>query len=515
MTIQFASRNRLLILLVLLPMLFPGNAVDAEEPSAPNVLIVIPDQMRGDALSAVDHPVVETPNLDRLAGKGFLARRAYAEVPSCIPARYAMLTGMSPQASGVVGYTGTRITRTTKPRAFKKAGYQTALVGRWMHMKNSANDLGYQEVVWGSVFRGKDYAQYMKKNLSSDSKHGKALHENGLRGMVRSMGVTYNYWQANPWPLKEELHPTSWTARRSREWIQKANDEQPMFLTTSFYAPHSPLFPPEKYFSKYMNENLPEPVYGDWVDQDALSPDGRLSNTRVLLQGDRLDRAQAGYFGLIEHIDSKVGPLFQDFIGKSRKTGRPWIIVFVSEHGEMLGDHGYYRKCEPYEGSANIPFIIAASEDMGLEAGTRSREPIGLQDLFPTLAGMTGVTLPDQADGISLVPLLKGRDQDVRNWLHLEHGPTYSSSQAFQALTDGRYKYIWRPLDGGKEQLFDLKNDPRERRNLADDPDYSEELNRWRNRLIKELEDRPEGFSDGEQLIPGGPFKAHMPGKKP
>lgn len=507
------TNGHVLLAVVILCLAMVGPAPAQEKP---NILIIIPDQMRGDALSAVGHPVVETPTIDALAEDGTLFRRAYADVPSCIPTRYAMLTGMSPQKSGVVGYIGTRVTRKTMPQTFQNAGYRTAFVGRWMHLKNSEHDLGYQDHIGGSVFgRNKEYVQFLNERLSPDSKYGKKLHNNGLRSMVRSMGVTYNLWHANPWPLNNDWHPTAWTARQSRKWVKRATNEQPLFLTTSFYAPHSPLFPPETYFQKYLNNDLPEPAWGDWVDPDEVTKDGRLSNTRVRLKGERLKRAQAGYFGLIEHIDQQIEPLIETFRTKSNRMDRPWVIAFVSEHGEMLGDHGYYRKCEPYEGSANVPFVIAGSSELGVQNGNRSMEPVGLRDLFPTLADLADVPIPDQVDGKTLVPVLNGNREEVRQWYHFEHGPTYSKSQAFQALTDGRYKYIWRPLDGGKEQLFDLKTDPREEHDLSDDTEHRDVLKRMRNELIDRLEDRPEGFSDGEKLIPGQTYNAHMPGKTP
>lgn len=497
-------------------ILWMGLVRNSPAQTKPNVLIIIPDQMRGDALSAVDHPVVETPNIDQLAREGTLFRRAYADVPSCIPTRYALMTGMSPQKSGVVGYTGTRVTRKKMPQTFQNAGYRTALVGRWMHLANSTHDLGYQDHIKGSVLGPKgDYVQYLKERLSPDSKYGKKLYNNGLRPMVESMGLTYNLWHARPWPLNDDWHPTAWTARQSRKWVKQVGNDQPLFLTTSFYAPHPPLFPPEKYFRKYLNKDLPEPAWGDWVDQDNITKEGRLHNTRVLLNGKRLDRAQAGYFGLIEHIDRQMGPLIRMFIAKSSRMGRPWVIAFVSEHGEMLGDHGYFRKCEAYEGSANVPYIIAGSDGLQLEKDNRSMEPVGLRDLFPTLAKLAGVPIPEQVDGKSLVPVLFGNKKEVREIYHFEHDPTYSDAQAFHALTDGRYKYIWRPLNGGKEQLFDLKNDPHEEQDLSDDAEHRDVLKRMRNELIDRLEDRPEGFSDGEKLIPGQTYKAHMPGKEP
>jgi arylsulfatase A-like enzyme len=133
-----------------------------------------------------------------------------------------------------------------------------------------------------------------------------------------------------------------------------------------------------------------------------------------------------------------------------------------------------------------------------------------LEDILPTLAELAGAECP-QVDGVSLVPTLRGRVQEIRPWLHFEHAPCYSKAQAFHALTDGRYKYIWRPTDGS-QQLFDLEADPHEEHDLARDESQRELLNAWRTRMINRLADRPEGFSDGQSLIPGRPYKPLQPG---
>ena len=172
----------------------------------------------------------------------------------------------------------------------------------------------------------------------------------------------------------------------------------------------------------------------------------------------------------------------------------------------MLGDHGYFRKCEPYEGSANIPFLVAGSPDLGFRPGLRSCRPVCLEDVMPTLLELAGAARPEVLDGVSLVPILQGEQRVVRPWLHFEHAPCYSKDQAFHALTDGRFKYIWRPTDG-TEQLFDLDKDRHEEHDLAGDAAHRETLESWRATLTKRLVNRPEGFSDGGQLIPGRPYR--------
>jgi arylsulfatase A-like enzyme len=264
------------------------------------------------------------------------------------------------------------------------------------------------------------------------------------------------------------------------------------------------LFPPKRYFDSILNRDLPKPARGDWVEWDKLSPQGNLNaRNRVRLEGEPLRRAQAAYYGLIEHIDAEILALVIAFKSRSEKAGRPCVIVIISDHGEMLGDHGYFRKCEPYEGSTNVPFIIAGSKDLGLQPGIRSHHLAALEDIMPTLLALAGVKTPPAVDGISLLPALRDAKQPTRDILHLEHAPTYTKEQAFHSLTDGHFKYIWRPSNG-KEQLFNLDTDPREERDLSKLPIMKE----WRHRLIQRLAGRPEGFTDGKTLIPGRPYMA-------
>ena len=477
----------------------------AAKPARPDILFLMPDQMRGDCLSILGHPAVRTPQVDRLATRGVLFRRAYTTVASCIPARYALLTGLFPQTSGVVGFRKKPITTPTMPQLLRDAGYATALVGREMHQIASGKALGYQIEIRGSTYvSNDDYDKFLRRSVPASG---------GIKDLVKKLGVTYNHWQAKPWPLADDLHPTAWVVAQSRKVVKEAEAGRPLFLTASFYAPHPPLFPPKKYFDAYLKRKLPAPARGDWVDWKALTPKGADGGHRVLLEGQTLRHAQAGYFGLIEHMDAEIAPLIAEFTARSEKAGRAWLIVLTADHGEMLGDHGYFRKCEPFEGSANIPFVVAGSPQLGFRAGLRCGQPVALEDLLPTFAELAGAKCPD-VDGVSLAGVLRGRPQLIRKWLHFEHNPCYSKDQAFHALTDGHHKYIWRPTDG-REHLFDLDKDPAELHDLSKDAASRALLEQWRARMVRRLAPRPEGFSDGKQLIPGRRYRPlHEPTKK-
>jgi arylsulfatase len=476
-----------------------GGLAAQTEPQKPDILFLMPDEMRGDCLSVVGHPAVRTPNLDKLAQEGAVFRRGYSTCPSCIPARHALLTGLFPATSGVVGYAAKLITHPTMPKLLADAGYTTILVGRWMHQTPKDDSYGYEKEVRGSTHIDDDeYDQFLQRS---------APETGGIRKLTRRLGLSNNGWGGKPWPLAEDLHPNVWIVSQARKTLKEAPAGQPLFLTASFYSPHPPLFPPKRYYDVYMAQKLPAPAHGDWVDWQALSPEGDKAGHRVLLEGDTLRATQAGYFGLIQQVDDLVAPLIAEFQERSRKAKRPWVIVFSADHGEMLGDHGFFRKCEPFEGSANIPFLVAGAPELGFKPGLRSTQPVCLEDILPTLLDLAGATCPNPMDGISLVPVLRGEKQVVRECLHFEHAPCYSKQQAFHALTDGRFKYIWRPLDGS-EHLFDLTAEPREEHDLAKVASRRELLEQWRARMVKQLANRPEGFSDGIKLIPGRPYPA-------
>ncbi len=465
----------------------------------PNVLLIMPDQMRGDCLSLERHPVLLTPNIDHIGAAGTHFTRAYTTCPSCIPARRSLLTGQYPSSSGMVGFAGGYpIRERTLPQELHAAGYHTAIAGRYMHQDPYEEPYGYETRILGSTYIGGD--EY-NRTVAAQAPGS---------GNVQGHGIQFNGWQARPWQLPDYLHPTNWVAETSRRILREHTDDRPLFLTASFYAPHPPFIPPAFYMDRYLRQDLPELAIGDWAERPANDGIGLpVDSPHCVLEGERKRSAQAGYYGLINHIDDQISWLVREFISRSRAMQRDWVILFTADHGELLGDHYYFRKCEPYEGSSRIPFLIQGAPGLGFQTGRTCDRPVCLEDIMPTLLELAGIEIPDTVDGISLVPALRGEDTVIREQLHTEHAPCYSVPQGFQMLTDGRWKYIWRPHDGS-EQLFDLNNDPAECRDLAGSAGHRQELTSWRRRLVAQLKDRPEGFSDGVNLIPAD-YPAVMP----
>jgi len=468
-----------------------GRATPLAGTSRPNILLIMTDQQRGDCLGIDGHPVLLTPTLDRIAGQGVRFTRAYTTCPSCIAARRSLLSGQFPATHGMVGYRdGVEWDAPpTLPQVLKEHGYQTWLVGRNMHQYPPRKRYGYEHMVINGREEG-DYEEWLGRVEPEGS------------GGYYGTGVMHNDWTARPWHMPEAFHQTNWTVNEALEFLRKRDPSCPFFLTISFLAPHPPLVPPAPYMERYLRTELPEPVIGDWAEPPENDGLGMgQSASRVHLQGDALRSARAAYYGLINHIDDQLNRLLNPVTGV---TDDNTLIVFTSDHGEMLGDHYVWRKSVPYESSARIPLLIRPPARMGLAPGAVVEQAVCLEDIMPTILSLAGIAPPETVEGVDLSPLMRGEPAGTRPYLHIEHAPLHHT------LTDGREKYIWFVADGG-EQYFRLTEDPHELRDLAGKPQHAERVAYWRRLLVSELAGRPEGFSDGRALIPGVEYAPVVP----
>ncbi len=286
--------------------------VDMTNIAKPNILLLMPDQWRGDCLSIEGHSSVVTPNIDEIAAKGIRFTHAYSTCPSCIPARQSLLTGKYPSSNGMVGFVdGYRIDDPTLPQLLKDGGYYTALVGRNMHQYPYDEPYGYMEQILGSTYIGDDeYAECLKKAIPS-------------AGGIKGIGDSFNGWKTKPWPYSEHLHPTNWVVQRSRELLERQHVDQPLFLTASFYAPHPPFIPPLYYIDRCLEGELPQASIGDWEDKPLLNCYGAgCDAARTVLDEKALKNAMSGYFGLINHLDDQLYWLIEEFKNKSKRNGR-------------------------------------------------------------------------------------------------------------------------------------------------------------------------------------------------
>jgi arylsulfatase A-like enzyme len=454
------------------------------------------DQQRWDTLGCTGNKAAETPNLDWIASQGTLFEHAYSTCPSCIPARTSLFTGMKPWNTGILGSGNGQGRLTggfshTMPGELASAGYHAQAVGH-LHFEPQRSLNGFHHTVLD------EYAISVDRGFVSDYQQWFEQSKGGDYGMV-DHGMDWNSWMARPFHAPEYLHPTNWTVNESLRLLQRRDPSKPFFLHVSFTRPHSPYDPPSYYFDLCMNKQMPKPYIGPWsamhdVSEDAVNPNA----WRGKRGEEEIHRARAGYYGSITHIDHQLGRLLSYLTRE--KLLSDTVIVFTSDHGDMLGDHHLWRKTYAYEGSAHIPMIVRLPPRFGTPVRSRCSHPVSLEDVMPTVLEAAGLAAPGSVDGSSMMKLMLEKEPAWREYVHGEHCACYSEQQEMQYLTDGKRKYIWFPRLG-TEQLFDLSNDPGECIDLADRPERQAELHLWRRRLVAELAPRRVGLTDGEQLV--------------
>ena len=450
----------------------------------PNFLVIMTEQHRGDSLGIDGHPVLLTPTMDEIAARGCRFTRAYSTCPVCVPARRSFLSGQFPRTHRFFGNVSQEWDGPTLPGELSKAGYHTSWVGRSMHMTPPRKRYGFDHMVMNDHREPvDDYDEWMARHMPE-----------GAGGYYGS-GVMHNDWTARPWHMEEAFHHTNWTVNQALEFLRKRDPSCPFFLCASFIAAHPPLIPPAPYFERYLRTGVPDPAIGDWAEPPPNDGIGVAPSPRkVKLQGEALLSARAGYYGLINHVDDQIHRLLNNITGVDRMTGGNTVVIFCSDHGEMLGDHYCWAKSLPYEGAARIPMMVRAPQHLGIRPWTVVDRPVGLEDIMPTVLDMAGVGVPESVEGQSLLPLMRGGDVSWRPHIQIE------CAGKFQCLTDGREKLVWF-TDDGREQFFDLTEDPQELHDLIDDPTRDDRIAWWRAQLVEALAERPEGWSDGERLV--------------
>lgn len=483
----------------------------------PNVILICADQWRGDCLSAAGHPHVQTPHLDQLAGNGTRFANAYSATPSCVPARVALFTGQSQERHGRVGYQeGVPFDvahPVTLPGEFRKAGYQTQAIGK-MHVYPERSRVGFDDVLLHDGFLHAarrehklnfkffdDYVPWLRRQPGVSPDEEYFDHGAGCNSTI-----------ARPWDKDERLHPTNWAGSAAVDWLYRRDPTVPFFLYLSFHRPHPPYDPPAWAFEQYLDLPAFRRRLGNWEQHyDSIRTDGLHEASFGTLSESVTHRARAGYYGLMAQVDLQIMRLVEALaaFGLSDNT----VLAFTSDHGEMMGDHDFYRKSVGYEGSAHIPLLIApAPSDQHALRQNVADQVVELRDLMPTLLDLAGIPVPADCDGVSLASVLRGPADDdpasgavpvpgVREWLHGEH---VAFGQSLQWVTDGKVKYLW-ASGWGSEELFDLQTDPGELHNLAGDPAHAGLLARWRRRLIQDLAGREEGFVHDGELVTGRP----------
>jgi arylsulfatase A-like enzyme len=474
--------------------------------SMPHILLLMTDQHRADCIGADGNSVIRTPHLDRIAREGVRFEHAYSSTPTCTPARAALLTGLSPWNHGMLGY-GRIAPRYAfeKPRAMREAGYYAIAVGK-QHYAPMRNGHGYERMVLDEHCEEGNGPQAVVHPDAERADYEAWFWSEAPALDPHTTGIWWNDYRARAFALPERLHPTRWTGDTAVNFLKGYQGSRPFFLKVSFIRPHSPYDPPERFMKLYQDAALPDARVAPWAERYAARNSSGTDIWRGRLSTDEIRRARQGYYGSVSFVDEQIGRILEAL--EKRGWMDETLILFTSDHGDMLGDHNLWRKSYAYEPSARIPMLLrwpAAGR------GKLAAQPVELRDVLPTLLDVAGKPAPRPLDGRSLLAAARGAEW--RPFLDLEHDVCYSPENHWNALTDGRWKYIFHAQDG-REQLFHLERDPHEMSDLAGDAAHAGELRQWRQRLVEHLAVRGESWVAGGKLLPrpkGQPYSPNYP----
>lgn len=462
----------------------------------PNIVLLMADQMRGDCLGIAGHPDVKTPNLDSLAWEGIRYPNAYSACPSCVPARASLYTGMSQRKTGRVGYED--LVPWTYPHTLagelSKSGYYTQCVGK-MHVHPLRNSMGFHSIRlhdgYLHAYRRPETPSYEDQRRADDY-YWWLKQELGAAADPADTGLNCNGWVTRPWIYEEKYHPTNWVAGECLDFLRRRDREKPFFLMASFVRPHPPFDPPQYYIDLYRSKELAPPLRGDWNDEEKFLREGRSCQADCGPRDPEYVRQmREGYYGAITHMDHQIGRILDGLAEEGLMDNT--VILFVSDHGEMLGDHLLFRKAKPFQGSIQVPMFLWGPEAYLGTCRRVSTDLVELRDVMPTLLELAGAPIPPSVDGKSLIHPVE------REYLHGEHAYGQDSMHFIVTQQD---KYVWYS-QSGRELYFWLDKDPKESHNAIGEAEYGDRIAYLRQCLVKELDGREEGYSDGTHLIVG------------
>jgi arylsulfatase len=457
----------------------------------PHIILIITDQQRYDAVGYYEDSNIITPNLDLLAKEGVYFTNAYSSTPSCTPARAALLTGMSPWGHGMLGYSKVaRQYQFEMPRMLRDLGYYTYGIGK-MHWSPQRTLHGFHGTLLDESGRLEsdgfisDYRTWFKFKAPGQDPD--------------KTGILWNEHNAKVYQLDENLHPDHWKSEMAVEFLKNYDLDNPLFLKISFARPHSPYDPPQRFLDMYEGLSIKAPLEGEWSDKFRDFP-----KEREAAFGDfgikHALNSRKHYLALVTFVDEQIGKIIAAL--KEKGIYDNSLILFVSDHGDMLGDHHHWRKTYAYEGSSKVPMIIKPPKSFEYDNSLEKLDqPVEIRDILPTFLKIAQGEKPYEMEGSSILGLLEDPNRsDWRKYIDLEHASAYSFENYWAALTDGRMKYIWF-FSTGEEQLFDLENDPGETTNLSSNLNYSTTLELWRSRMVDHLKERGDGFVKDGVLV--------------
>jgi arylsulfatase A-like enzyme len=435
----------------------------------PNILVVLSDQLRRHALGIYGDPDARTPNLDAFARRSVRFTQACSTYPICVPFRFTLMTGEYAHTRKVPGieFAMSPAERTLADE-FNDAGYETIYVGKW-HLDGGHGRLGS--------------ALQVNRTPVRRSQQGRWQKWFGFELRNGPFDTCY-FEDDDPVPRKIEGYQTDGLFDLAMNHLKHRSDERPFSMILSVEPPHDPFEAPEALQTAWENRTLTLPDNFDVEDPEARA--------QFILHRKR-------YNAMVENLDQNMGRLVA-FLDAEALTDNT-VVIFVADHGEMGGAHGFRAKQRPNEESVGIPLIVwdARARDRG---GVAIADPTCTEDLFPTLLGLAGLRPRNPLQGANLTPLIHGKiDRLAREGVLLEFVAELRQRQPFydevwRGFRTRRYKYTVKGTNmaGHPWQFFDLERDPCEKTNLIDDPAYRDEITRHHRLLCDRMIETEDHF---------------------
>jgi arylsulfatase A-like enzyme len=454
----------------------------------PNILLICTDQQRYDALGCSGNPYLPTPAIDRLAAEGTRFDRCYTASPVCAPARASLLTGLLPHAHGLWA-NGVALPPTSPllGRLLADAGYDCGLVGK-LHLAPCLG--GREEARLDDGFRFFEWAHDPMHGSPANRYHA-WLQEN-FPELWQEQNATGGPVGVN---VPTEAHYSHWVADQTIRYLREERDQtKPYFFVANFFDPHHPFAAPDEYVKKFRAQ-VPEPIGPSRPTPDR--PPIQQESSRASYNGhergfqsystEEIQDVIANYYAMVALIDDEVGRILR--VLEDAGLADDTLVIFTSDHGEMLGDHAQLLKGPLfYEGAVRVPLVMRWPGH--IPAGTTRDDLVQLHDLFATFLGVGGVTPPAHTHSTDLLPIARGESAgrshvitEYRNSGHPYDPPVHATM-----LRDERYKVVVHhgpPATerAGAGELYDLDNDPDELKNLWADPSHAG----TRARLVEHL----------------------------
>lgn len=437
----------------------------------PNVLFIHTDQHRFDYLGCAGAEFLNTPNLDRLAGRGVRFTHCTTNSPVCAPARIGLAAGMQPSRLGALdNHAFLPFSARTYYQRLRDNGYRVGCIGKLDLAKPISYNgrHGDRPRVFGWGFTHPEEAEgkmHAGNRSTPQGPYGFYLQERGLYDRFHQdyMARARNDWTLSAWDsvLATEHFEDAYIGRRAARWIRSVPDDFPWHYFVSFVGPHDPFDPPTEYADVYRSAQVPPPIH----DEGKGKPRAVQERMKPHATPEQIEVTRRQYCAAIQLIDDQVG-LILDAL-QERGALATTYVVFSSDHGEMLGDHGLYTKSVAYEASLRVPLLVAGP---GIEGGRVSDALSELIDINPTICELAGLPPQNNIDALSFAPVLRGDRDDHR-------AETVTALRHFRAVRTRRYKLI--ENYGDVTELYDLHEDPAELNNVAEDaPDTVRELRR-------------------------------------